>query len=129
MVRAAGAARPPIGGDLDAAVKLLTSVRVYPLRGGAPDGYTFTDATDRDVDTTPLAVEDNLGFWRILHEVIDAEPPVEEMRTMLGTLAELGIEAGQPFRPSAGIARLLALAAAQGRDEMLVSAFASRRPR
>lgn len=117
----------PLGGDLDAAVKLLTSVRVYPLKGGDPGEYTFTDATDREVDTTPLAVEDNLGFWRILHEVIDAEPPVEEMRTMLGTLAELGIEAGQPFRPSADTARLLALAAAQGRDEMLVSAFASRR--
>ncbi len=117
----------PLGGDLDAAVKLLTSVRVYPLKGGDPGEYTFTDATDREVDTTPLAVEDNLGFWRILHEVIDAEPPVEEMRTMLGTLAELGIEAGQPFRPSADTARLLTLAAAQGRDEMLVSAFASRR--
>jgi hypothetical protein len=118
----------PLGGDMDAAVKLLTSVRVYPLRGGAPDGYTFTDATDKSVDTTPLAWEDNLGYWRVLHEVIDAEPPVEEMRTMLGTLAELGIEAGRPFRPSAETARLLALAAAQGRDEMLVSAFASRRP-
>jgi hypothetical protein len=118
----------PLGGDMDAAVKLLTSVRVYPLRGGDPGGYTFTDATDKSADTTPLAWEDNLGYWRVLHEVIDAEPPVEEMRTMLGTLAELGIEAGKPFRPSAGTARLLALAAAQGRDEMLVSAFASRRP-
>jgi hypothetical protein len=118
----------PLGGDLDAAVKLLTSVRVYPLEGGGPGEYTFTDATDKSVDTTPLAWEDNLSYWQVLHEVIDAEPPVEEMRTMLGTLAELGIEAGQPFRPSAETARLLAQAAAQGRDEMLVAAFASRRP-
>ena len=56
----------PLGGDLDAAVKLLTSVRVYPLKGGDPGEYTFTDATDREVDTTPLAVEDNLGFWRMI---------------------------------------------------------------
>jgi len=118
----------PVGGDLDAAIKLLTSVKIYPLKGGNQDAYTFADATEKDADTSPLAWEDNLDFWRVLHEVIDAEPPIEEMRAMLGTLAELGIQAGQPFRPSADTARLLALAAATGRDEMLVSAFASRRP-
>jgi hypothetical protein len=118
----------PIGGDLDAALELLTSVKIYPLKDGNPAEYTFADATERDADTSPLAWEGNLDFWRVLHEVIDAEPPIEEMRAMLGNLAELGIQAGQPFRPSADTARLLALAAATGRDEMLVSAFASRRP-
>jgi hypothetical protein len=118
----------PLGGDLDAAVRLLRSVRVYPLDGGDPEGYAFTDGTARPADTTPLAWEDNLRFWQVLHDVIDAEPPVGEMRPMLGTLAELGIAAGRPFQPSADMAELLAGAAAQGRDEMLVSAFASRRP-
>jgi hypothetical protein len=47
---------------------------------------------------------------------------------MLGLLAELGIEAGKPFAPDARTAQLLTEAARQGRDEMLVSAFASRRP-
>jgi hypothetical protein len=118
----------PLRGDLDAAVKLLTSVRVYPLSGGDKKGYGFADGTARPADTTPLAWEDNLDYWRVLHEVITAEPPVEEMRAMLGTLAELGIEAGRPFRPSRETARVLAFAAERGRDEMLVSAFASRRP-
>src|SRR5690349_3736324 len=35
----------PLGGDLSAAVRLLTSVRVYPLGGGDRDGYAFTDGT------------------------------------------------------------------------------------
>ncbi len=118
----------PLGGDLSAAVRLLMSVRVYPLGGGDRDGYVFTDGTAHPADTTPLAWEDNLGYWRVLHDVINAEPPVGEMRPMLGTLAELGIAAGRPFLPSPDMAELLASAAAQGRDEMLVSAFASRRP-
>ena len=118
----------PLGGDLDAAVKLLTSVRVYPLSGGDKDGYAYTDGTAMPTDITPLAWEDNLEYWRVLHEVISAEPPVEEMRPMLGALAELGIEAGMPFKPSADTAQVLTRAAERGRDEMLVSAFASRRP-
>ena len=80
------------------------------------------------VDCTCLRWEDNLDFWRVPHAVIDAEPAVEEMRPRLGMLAELGIEAGKPFAPDEATARLLTVAARHGRDETLVSAFASRRP-
>jgi hypothetical protein len=118
----------PLRGDVDAALKLLTSVRIHPLAGGEDDAYEFNDHTDQAADTTPLAWEDNLDYWRVLHEVIDAEPPIEEMRPMLGALAELGIEAGRPFDPSDDTKALLTQAARQGRDEMLVAAFASRRP-
>lgn len=64
----------------------------------------------------------------VLHAVVDAEPAVEEMRPMLGALAELGIEAGRPFAPDPRMSRLLTEAARRGHDEMMVSAFASRRP-
>ncbi|MFF8554815.1 DUF1214 domain-containing protein [Streptomyces sp. NPDC015501] len=47
---------------------------------------------------------------------------------MLGLLAELEIEAGRPFTPDARMKQILTEAARQGRDEMLVAAFASRRP-
>lgn len=80
------------------------------------------------MNTTPLAWEDDLEYWRVLHSVIDAEPPPREMRPMLGLLAELGIEARRPFAPDEHTANILAAAARQGRDELLVSAFASRRP-
>ncbi len=120
----------PLRGDVDAAIRLLTSVLVYRLGAGQAErsGYAFIDRTDSPADTTPLGWEDNLEYWRVLHGVIDAEPPAEELRAMLGTLAELGIEAGQPFSPDAEAASLLDAAARQGRDEMLVAAFASARP-
>lgn len=118
----------PVGGDVDAAKRLIATVRVYPLGSSDTDKFTFSDITARSLDSTPLAWEDNLEFWRVLHRVIDAEQPVERMRPMFGMLAELGIEPGKPFDPDATAARLLTQAARQGRDEMLVSAFASRRP-
>ena len=116
----------PAGGDQDAALKLLSSVKVYPL-GGAGRRYEFLDRTADPGDITCLAWEDNLDFWQVLHSVIDSEPPIEEMRPALGMLAELGIEAGQPFEPDEITMRVLNRAARQGRDEMLVAAFASRR--
>jgi hypothetical protein len=117
----------PAGGDQDAALDLLRSVRVYPLDNGSAE-YKFLDKTAEPADTSPLAWEDNLEFWKVLHGVIDAEPSIEEMRPALGMLAELGIEAGKPFAPDEVTMRVLNRAARQGRDEMLVSAFASRRP-
>lgn len=117
----------PVGGDMDKAKRLLSSVRFRPLHGDAPE-YEFIDWTAKPVDCSCLRWEDNLEFWRVLHTVIDSEPPIDEMRPMLGMLAELGIEAGKPFDPTPAIAQLLTDAARQGRDEMLVSAFASDRP-
>jgi hypothetical protein len=119
----------PLGGDQEKATELLSSIRVYPLaKQDDPPAFTALDLGDRPMDTTPLAWEDNLEFWRVLHSVVDAEPPVDELRAMLGVLAELGIEAGRPFAPDARTERILTEAARQGRDELLVSAFASRRP-
>jgi hypothetical protein len=76
---------------------------------------------------TPLAWEDNLEFWRVLHSVIDAEPAIEELRPVRGVLAELGIEAERFFQPDQAPSGLLTEVARVGRDQMLVSAFASYR--
>jgi hypothetical protein len=118
----------PLGGDLVKATTLLQSVQIYPLD---PDqnrsAFSYVDVSDIEMDTTPLAWEDNLEFWRVLHSVIDAEPAIEELRPMLGALAELGIEADHPFQPDPALAGLLAEVARVGRDQMLVSAFASYR--
>ena len=119
----------PIGGDVPKADALLCSVTFYPLaQSDDPPAYTFSDWSEKPIDCTCLAWEDNLEFWRVLHGVVDSEPAVEEMRPMLGALAELGIEAGKPFDPDEATARLLTEAARRGRDEMLAAAFASRRP-
>src|SRR5262249_58470698 len=47
---------------------------------------------------------------------------------MYGLLAALGIEKGKPFAPDARMKGILEKAAKAGRDQMLVSAFASDRP-
>ena len=38
-------------------------------------------------------------YWRVLHELVDSEPPYEEYRNEYGELAALGIAKGQPFDP------------------------------
>jgi hypothetical protein len=119
----------PLRRDLNAAIRMLTSVQIYPLaKQDGPPRYSYLDRTSQAADTTPLAWEDNLEFWRVLHAVVHAEPAIEELRPMLGTLAELGILAGQPFAPDERMQLVLTEAARRGRDEMLVAAFASRRP-
>ena len=117
----------PVKGDVDAARELMGKVRFYPHEKAAdPPPYSFLDVSEADF--TCLAWEDNLDFWRVLHEVIAAEPAIEELRAPLGDLAELGITADQPFDPDEATAAMLTQAARQGRDEMLVAAFSSTRP-
>lgn len=116
----------PLGGDMPKARALLETVSIHPAQDGARE-FEFLDCDDREMDTTPLAWEDNLDFWQVLHAVLDSEPPPEEFRPMLGALAELGVEAGRPFAPDPRTAHLLTEAARRGRDQMLVAAFASYR--
>jgi len=119
----------PVGGDLPKAMDALRAVRVYPLTTAAnPEPLGFVDFTERAADFTCLRWEDNLQFWEVLHQVIDAEPVVDEFRPMYGLLSALGIEKGKPFSPDSNTAEILERAARVGRDQLLVSAFASSRP-
>ncbi|MFC7450696.1 DUF1254 domain-containing protein [Rhodococcus daqingensis] len=118
----------PIGADIDKALSALREVKVYPLAAGEAERLDFRDITDADLDASPLQLEANLGFWQRLHEVLDAEPVIEEFRPMYGLLSALGIEPGKPFPTDEATCALLERAARTGRDQMLVSAFASDRP-
>ena len=119
----------PIGGDLDAALAALQAVKVYPLTTAASPALTrIVDMTGRELDNSSLRWETNIGYWNVLHQIIDAEPIVNEFRPMYGLLSALGIEKGKPFDPGERMRSLLARAATVGRDQMLVSAFASSRP-
>jgi hypothetical protein len=117
----------PIGGDLPKAMAALASVKVYRLgQEGSP--ARFVDTTGVELESTCLAWEDNLEFWRVLHKILEEEPLVEEFRPMHGMLTDLGIGKGQEFAPDARMSAILERAARDGRDQMLVSAFASDRP-
>lgn len=118
----------PARGDLPAALQALRTVKIYPLSAAAnPPPLKVVDSTTLKMDSTSLAWEDNLQFWQVLHRIIDAEPIVDEFRPMYGLLSALGIEKGKPFTPDDRLNDVLTRAAKTGRDQMLVSAFATTR--
>jgi hypothetical protein len=119
----------PTHGDVAGAMNALRSIKIYPLSSAAePQLLRYVDTTDMTMDATLLRWEDNIQFWQVLHRVISAEPLVPQYLPMYGLLSELGIEKGKPFNPDARMTSILERAAKAGRDQMLVSAFASARP-
>ena len=119
----------PAGGNVAGAMDALRSIKIYPLSSAAnPQLTQYVDTTDKAMDATLLAWEDNIQFWQVLHRVIGAEPLVPQFLSMHGLLSELGIEKGKAFNPDARMKAILEKAAKAGRDQMLVSAFDSARP-
>jgi hypothetical protein len=117
----------PMGGDIQGALARLYLVKAYPLN--QPDTpFKYVNITQQAVYATPLPWEDNLGFWKILHAIIDSEPPFEPYRNNYGELAVLGIVKGKPFAPDTRMTRILAQAAKIGLAQMKVQSFADRRP-
>jgi hypothetical protein len=119
----------PVNGDVRGAMDALRAIKIYPLATAAdPKLLKFVDFTEKEMDDTCLRWEDNLQYWQKLHEVLDAEPLVDKFLPMYGLLAALGIEKGKLFAPDARMKGILERAAKAGRDQLLVSAFASARP-
>jgi hypothetical protein len=119
----------PVGGDVPAAIERIKTVKVHPLNPSP--GWmepTWLDLTPPPQDTTPLAWENNLQYWQVLHEVVDSEPLFALYRDHYGELAALGIAKGQPFAPDARMQRILEQAAQMASAQMRVESFADRRP-
>jgi len=107
--------------------ELMQTVKVYPLdRGTAWQEPKWLQL--KRGDFTPLKWEDNLQYWKELHELIDTEPHYEGYRSLYGELAELGIAKGQRFAPNARMKGILTKAAQIGNGIMRVQSFADRRP-
>lgn len=118
----------PEKGDVAGAIERLKTVKVYPLNKTAGwTAPTWFDMTPKPQDTTPNAWEDNLQFWKELHEFVNTEPPAEDARAALGDLAALGIEKGKPFAPDERMKGILERAAKIARSQMRVEAFADHR--
>jgi hypothetical protein len=116
----------PVGGDLEGALNALRNIKIHPLN--EKRALSFVDTSTTKMDSTSLRWEDNLQFWQVLSRIVADEPAVPGWAPMYGALAALGIEKGKPFRPDARMTAILERAARAGRDQMLVSAFASTRP-
>lgn len=119
----------PVGGDQAAAMKALEAVKVYSLSTAAdPKPVKVVDTTKVKLDSTSLRWEDNIQFWEVLHRILQEEPLIEKYQPMYGLLSTLGIEKGKPFARDERMRTILAKAAKDGRDQLIVSAFASQRP-
>jgi len=119
----------PAEGDLQKALDGLRNIKIYPLASADnPQPLSVVDTSKKAMDSTSLRWEDNFQFWERLNGIIQAEARVPEFLPMYGLLSELGIEKGKPFQPDARTKGILTRAAREGRDQMLVSAFASTRP-
>ena len=119
----------PVNGDLPGAIARIKTVKVYPLKpvAGWPT-VTWLDLTPPPQDTTPLAWENNIQYWRELAEVINNEPANPRFHNIYGLLAALGIEKGKPFEPDARMTGILEKAAKIGNGQMRVVSFGDRRP-
>ena len=125
----AGVRALPVDGDVQAALQRIETIKVHPL--AKTPGWTdptWFDGTDKSLDTTPLAWESNLDYWKVLHEAIDSEPIFEGYAPYYGELAALGIVKGQPFAPDTRLKHLLEQAAQVGKGELCTQSFADRRP-
>ena len=90
----------PPAGNVDAAVAMLKTVKMYPLNNpAAASKVTWFDVGDKHIDFTPVPFEKTIGYWNQLAEVINREPAYEGYRMEYGLLASLGIEKGKPFSP------------------------------
>jgi len=119
----------PVNGDVPGAIARIKTVKVYPLTPNPDWPETkWLDLTPLPEDTTPLACENNIEFWRELHEAISAEPPNPRFHNMYGVLAALGIERGKPFKPDARMSTILENAARAANAQMRVESFGDRRP-
>nr|WP_254707616.1 DUF1254 domain-containing protein [Rhodococcus pyridinivorans] len=120
----------PQGKDVAGAIALMKSVKVYPLEPVAGwNQPTWIDLSRQaDLDFTPVRWEDNLQYWQVLHDVVDAEPAYGAYRTQYGELAALGIAKGAPFAPDERMSGILTRAAVLGHAQLCVQSFADRRP-
>lgn len=124
----AGIRSLPVGGDVKGAIERLKTVKVRPLKPSPSWKVpTWLDLTPDPQDTTPVAWENNLQYWQVLHEVIDTEPAYEPYRNAYGDLAVLGIAKGKPFSPDDRMKRILEQAAQIANAQMRVESFADRR--
>jgi len=119
----------PPAGDVDAAVAMLKTVKLYPLNyPPAASKVTWFDMGDKHIDFTAVPIEKTIDYWNQLAEVINREPAYEAYRMEYGLLASLGIEKGKTFAPDARMQDILVKAAQIANDQMRVQSFADRRP-
>jgi hypothetical protein len=97
------------GADVAKSIAYGKRVKVYLLaQADNPLATIFTDAKDVIFDST---IRYDASFFEHLDRIVQEEPWLQRDRAMIDPLRSLGIEKGQPFRPSSATKALFDSAA------------------
>ena len=95
-----------------------------PLGAVAPAPETrFVDATGKSFNTV---YPNDFGFWELVNELVQQEPPGASDPDLLGLLASVGIVHGKPFEPDARMRKILEEAVEVGNATARTVTFAAR---
>ena len=116
----------PKNGDIQGAVDMLRTARLYPLSEAAnPPKMEWYNASGKPANAT---FPTDYKYFEVLAKHITDEPARLRDKAMLGMLAPLGIVHGQPFKPDARIRGILERAAKVGNAMSRTIAYNSRNP-
>ena len=106
-----------------------TAVSTY-LAGNSPLGGAATTVETRFVEASGMPVNtlfpNDFGFWELVDELVQQEPPEAADPELLGLLAAVGIVHGQPFAPDERMHRILEEAVVVGNATARTLTFAAR---
>ncbi len=95
-----------------------------PLGAVAPASDTsFVEATGKSFNTV---LPNDFGFWELVNELVQEEPPRAGDPDLLGLLAAVGIVHGKPFEPDARMRQILEEAVVVGNATARTVTFAAR---
>ena len=95
-----------------------------PLGAPAPVPETrFVEGSGKSFNTI---YPNDFGYWELVHELVQEEPPEAVDPDLLGLLANVGIAHGKPFAPDARMRKVLEDAVVIGNATARTVTFASR---
>jgi hypothetical protein len=84
--------------DKQSAVNLFHNIKIYPYKDREnPAPNNVLESTGKHINTIE---PDGMDYWKLLSEVLNANPIEERDRAFMAMLKPLGIEKGKPFNPT-----------------------------
>lgn len=116
----------PKNGDIQGAVDMLRTARLYPLSAAAnPPKMEWFNASGKPANAT---FPTDYKYFEVLAKHLTDEPARLRDKAMLGMLAPLGIVHGKPFTPDDRVRGILERAAKVGNAMSRTIAYNSRNP-
>ncbi len=114
--------RPIIAGgpteeNLARATALTKKIKIYPLsEAGKPAKTKYVDVWGKNLEMTPKM---DGSIYQHIHEMINTEVVLERDKAMMGLLARIGIEKGEPYNPDARLQAMFDQAAPEALEYMI----------